>query len=61
MVGTNGTGIVRRQDFAGEGHEELESLGWSVFAWKGSEGYGRGGTGRAKENSHRERRIPGSW
>lgn len=40
--------------YAGEGHEELERLGWTAFRWKACGGYGggRGGTGEA--NRHRE-------
>lgn len=42
--------------YAGEGHEPLESLGWSVVAWKASGGYGSQGAGSAgRENSRRER------
>jgi len=35
--------------YAGEGHEELESHGWTAFHWRASGGYGagRGGTGDA--------------
>lgn len=43
--------------YEGEGHEELESLGWTVEAWKAQGGYANthktGGDGR--NNRHRER------
>jgi DNA adenine methylase len=40
--------------YMGEGHEELEDLGWVVVRWRTAGGYGggRGGTGDA--NRHRE-------
>lgn len=40
--------------YAGEGHEELEPLGWTAHRWRTPGGYGggRGGTGDA--NRHRE-------
>jgi DNA adenine methylase len=40
--------------YAGEGHEELESTGWSVVAWKGGGGYGNR-TDKGKENTAKER------
>lgn len=36
-------------------HDELESHGWSVLAWKANGGYGVQGDGEGRANSHRER------
>jgi hypothetical protein len=44
--------------YTGEGHEQLESLGWSVMAWKAAGGYGNQGKGdmrRGENNANRER------
>lgn len=42
--------------YAGEGHESLESAGWSVVSWKAKGGYGSQGTGTAgRANAGRER------
>ena len=40
---------------AGEGHEELELLGWSVLAWKTNGGYGSQSNGAGRANAGRER------
>ena len=36
-------------------HDELESMGWSVVAWKAGGGYANQGEGRGKNNRLRER------
>lgn len=36
-------------------HNSLESLGWSVVAWKAAGGYGSQGKGRGRDNAGRER------
>lgn len=44
--------------YAGEGHEELEALGWQVQAWKARGGYaslGDGETTAGRDNAERER------
>ena len=41
--------------YEGEGHEELESAGWSVVEWKARGGYSNQGTGPGDNNCHRER------
>lgn len=42
--------------YAGEGHEELESRGWSVHEWKAQGGYGNQGTeSDGRENATKER------
>jgi hypothetical protein len=44
--------------YTGEGHEQLEALGWSVMAWKAAGGYGnQGGCNmtRGADNANRER------
>ncbi len=44
--------------YAGEGHEELESLGWQVHKWKANGGYGSQGDGEStngRDNAGRER------
>jgi hypothetical protein len=44
--------------YAGEGHEALEGMGWTVEAWKASGGYGRlhgDAPGKSLENRHKER------
>lgn len=41
--------------YAGEGHDELVSLGWSSHAWKAHGGYGGGRGGVGENNRHRER------
>lgn len=41
--------------YAGEGHESLETLGWSCVPWKAKGGYGSQGNGAGRENSTRER------
>jgi hypothetical protein len=44
--------------YTGEGHEQLESLGWSVMAWKAAGGYGTQGKSdmrRGADNAKRER------
>ena len=42
--------------YRGEGHEELEVLGWEPWCWKASGGYGSqaGENGRGRANSKRE-------
>lgn len=40
--------------YAGEGHEELESKGWKVVAWKPNGGYGNR-SDKGKENARKER------
>ena len=40
--------------YAGE-HDELETAGWRVTAWKARGGYGSQGEGRGRENARRER------
>jgi len=41
--------------YAGEGHEPLESAGWSVSAWKAHGGYSTQRKSGVNENKHRER------
>jgi DNA adenine methylase len=41
--------------YAGEGHEPLESAGWSVLAWKAHGGYSNRRKAGVNENKHRER------
>ena len=44
--------------YAGEGHEELESLGWTVLEWKARGGYGSQSDGEetnGRENAKKER------
>ncbi len=44
--------------YAGEGHEELESHGWEVVAWKANGGYGSQGSGddtNGRNNAKKER------
>lgn len=42
--------------YDGDGSEVLESLGWSVYAWKARGGYGsQSEGGRGRDNSKRER------
>lgn len=42
--------------YAGEGHEELESAGWDVLAWKAKGGYGSQGKNTdGRENATKER------
>ena len=42
--------------YEGEGHEELEALGWDVFDWKARGGYGSQGNGTdGVDNAKRER------
>lgn len=41
--------------YEGEGHEQLESLGWDCIAWKAGGGYGSTGQARGRDNAHRER------
>lgn len=42
--------------YEGEGHEELEALGWSVLEWKARGGYGSQGTDTdGRDNAARER------
>jgi len=36
-------------------HDELESLGWRVHAWKANGGYANAGSGAGHENRTRER------
>jgi hypothetical protein len=40
--------------YEGEGHNVLESKGWTSVAWKGGGGYGNR-TAKGKENSAKER------
>lgn len=40
--------------YAGEGHEELEQLGWTPHRWKAHGGYGGGRDGAGESNRHRE-------
>lgn len=41
--------------YAGEGHEDLESEGWSVVEWKAKGGYGSQANGAGRANARRER------
>ena len=42
--------------YAGEGHDELESLGWDCVKWKARGGYGSQGNGTdGRDNAKRER------
>lgn len=41
--------------YSGEGHEDLERLGWTVHAWKAAGGYGSQGNRQGRENAGRER------
>lgn len=40
--------------YAGEGHEELEGLGWTAHRWRAHGGYGGGRDGKGEANRHRE-------
>lgn len=40
--------------YAGEGHEELEPLGWTTHRWKAHGGYGGGRGGTGGQNRYRE-------
>jgi hypothetical protein len=40
--------------YAGEGHEELETLGWTGHRWRAHGGYGGGRGGTGEDNKHRE-------
>lgn len=40
--------------YGGEGHEELEALGWERLNWKAQGGMGNIGNGRGKANARRE-------
>lgn len=40
--------------YADEGHEPLETAGWTVHRWKQNGGYGSQGTGRGRSNAGRE-------
>lgn len=41
--------------YEGEGHEKLESAGWSVYGWKANGGYANQSDSAGKENARRER------